>query len=77
MTVSLADVLIHIDETLSAEDRSDVEGLLRDVEGVVSVHNPEDRPHLTLVGYRPDVTDAGTLLQGIRAKGVHAQMVGL
>nr|WP_242482342.1 ATP-binding protein [Thiocystis violacea] len=62
---------------MTPEQRADVEGVLRGVEGVVSVHNPDDRPHLTIVGYRPDVTDTQALLQGVRAQGVHAELVGL
>ncbi|NEX19362.1 ATP-binding protein [Thiorhodococcus mannitoliphagus] len=77
MDISLADVLIHIDESLPQERREVVEGLLRSVEGVVSVHNPDDRPHLTIVEYRPDRTNAQTLLEGVRGQGVHAELVGL
>lgn len=77
MDISLADVLIHIDETLSAETRGEVEGRLRAFDGVVSVHNPDDRPHLTIVQYRPDKTDADTLLRSIHDQGLHAELVGL
>jgi hypothetical protein len=75
--IPLADVLIHIDEALPPEGRGQMETFLREVEGVVSVHNPDDRPHLTIVQYRPDTINAQTLLAGIRAKGVQAALVGL
>ena len=77
MAVSIADVLFHIDENLDKAKRSTVEDHLRQVEGVVSVHNPDDRPHLTLVGYRPDRTSSEVLLGQIQAQGVHAEMIGL
>ncbi|NEV63907.1 ATP-binding protein [Thiorhodococcus minor] len=77
MDISLADVLIHIDENLSPEQRAVVEQQLRGVEGVVSVHNPDDRPHLTIVEYRPDRTNAQALLEGVRGRGVTAELVGL
>jgi hypothetical protein len=76
-TVSLSDVLIHIDESLDAEQRGQVENRLRAVDGVISVHNPDDRPHLTIVEYRPDKTDARVLLDRVRGQGVHAELVGL
>ena len=69
--------MIHIDETLSTERRGEVEGLLRGVEGVVSVHNPNDRTHLAVVAYRPDMTNAQALLELVRGEGVHAELVGL
>ena len=77
MDISLADVMFHIDEALDKERRLEVETRLRDVDGVVSVRNPDDRPHLTIVGYRPDKTDAQALLGSLRAQGVHAEMIGL
>jgi hypothetical protein len=77
MDIPLSDVLIHIDENLSSARRADIEELLRSVDGVVSVHNPKDKPHLTLVEYRPDKVDSQGLLQTARTEGVHAQLVGL
>jgi hypothetical protein len=77
MDIPLVDIMIHMDESLAAEKRSSVEGLLRDIDGVVSVHNPDDKPHLTVVGYRPDKTSSEALLQCVRAEGIHAQIVGL
>jgi hypothetical protein len=77
MDISLADVLIHIDETLATEQRAEIEEHLRGLEGVVSVHNPADKPHLVLVEYRPDKTSSQDLLLNVRAMGVHAELVGL
>ena len=77
MDISLSDVLIHIDENLSSAQRADVEERLRSVDGVVSVHNPNDKPHLTLVEYRPDKVGSQALLQTAKAEGVHAQLIGL
>jgi hypothetical protein len=77
MDIHLADVVIHIDEGLSAARREEVEASLREIEGVVSVHNRDDRPHLTIVQYRPDLTNAQALLACVQAGEVHAKLVGL
>jgi hypothetical protein len=77
MDITLTDVMIHIDETLPAETRAEVESRLRAVDGVVSVKNPDNKPHLTIVEYRPDKTDAQVLLRGVREQGYHAELVGL
>jgi hypothetical protein len=77
MGIQLADLMIHIDEHLSTPQRETVETALRGIEGVVSVKNPDDRPHLTLVAYRPDQVRAEDLLARVKAEGVSAELVGL
>ncbi|MCG6941847.1 MAG: ATP-binding protein [Thiohalocapsa sp.] len=77
MSISLSDVLIHIDEALSAERRQAVEAKLRDLDGVVSVKIPDDRPHLTLVEYLHEKVDSRQLLSAVTGEGVHAELVGL
>jgi hypothetical protein len=69
--------LIHIDEALSAERRQAVEAKLRDLDGVVSVKIPDDRPHLTLVEYLHEKVDSRQLLSAVTGEGVHAELVGL
>jgi hypothetical protein len=77
MGIHLADLMIHIDEHLSSTQREAVETALRGIDGVISVKNPDDRPHLTLVAYRPDQTRAADLLARVKAEGVSAELVGL
>jgi hypothetical protein len=77
MSIALSDVLIHIDEELSAERRQAVEDRLRDLDGVVSVKIPDDRPHLTLVEYLQEKIDSQRLLRVVIGEGVHAELIGL
>ena len=77
MNVHLVDVTVHIDETLGSEERTRIDGSLRAIDGVVSVHNPDDKPHLAIVGYNPEKTDSATLLNAITAQGVRAELIGL
>jgi hypothetical protein len=77
MNISLSDVLIHIDEALDINRRQAVEARLREMDGVVSVKNPDNRPHLTLVEYVSEKIKAEGLLKVVRNQGVHAEMVGL
>lgn len=77
MDIQLADVTLHIDEALDAEQRGSVEDQLRALDGVVSVHNPDDRPHLTVVEYNPGKLNSSQLLQTVRANGFNAQMIGI
>jgi hypothetical protein len=77
MNISLSDVLIHIDEALELDRRQLLETRLREFDGVVSVKNPDDRPHLTLVEYVPDKVKAQELLTVVTNEGVRAELVGL
>ena len=58
MDIQLADVVVHIDQTLERGRRAEIEDQLRAIDGVVSVHNPDDRPHLAIVEYNPEKTSS-------------------
>jgi hypothetical protein len=77
MDIQLADVVVHIDQTLERERRTQIEEQVRAIDGVVSVHNPDDKPHLAIVEYNPDKTTSAEILSTITIQGVHAELVGL
>ena len=77
MDIQLADVVVHIDQTLERERRTEIEEHLRAIDGVVSVHNPDDRPHLAIIEYNPDRTSSAAILETVTVQGVHAELVGL
>jgi hypothetical protein len=77
MDTAVADVTIHIDENLELAKRGEVDSRLRAIDGVVSVHNSADRPHLTVVKYDPQKVRALGLLDSVKSLGVHAELIGL
>ena len=77
MDIQLADVTLHIDKNLSSEQRGTIEESLRALDGVVSIHNPDKTPHLTLVEYDPDVITSRKILERVTDQGAHAELVGL
>ena len=77
MDVQLADVTVHINETLDSVRRAGIESKLRAIDGVISVHNTDERPHLVLVEFVPEKTSASTILQSVRSENVNAALVGL
>ena len=77
MDIQLADVTVHIDQTLERDRRIEIEDSLRAVEGVVSVHNPDERPHLAIVEYNPAKTNSQAILSTITGHGVRAELIGL
>jgi hypothetical protein len=77
MDIQLADVVVHIDENLPKDQRAQIEVKLRAMDGIVSVHNPDDRPHLSVIEFNPDVSSSGAILEMVKGQGVHAELVGL
>jgi hypothetical protein len=75
--ITLTDVTLHIDKAVNATTRKQVENGLRGLKGVVSVHMPEDKPHLIVVEYNPDETSATHLLALVEELAGHAEMIGL
>ena len=75
--IKLADVTIHIDAETSSDTRNKVEAALRGLDDVVSVHMPEDKPHLIVVEYNPDNVSSSVLLGAVREMAGHAELIGL
>ena len=77
MDIQLVDVTIHVDETLPENQRTDLVDKVRERDGVVSVGNHADKPHLLVVEYNPDKVNSQELLSMVKKQGVHAELVGL
>ena len=77
MSTNIVDVVLHIDENLSPEQRETLEESLRALDGVVSVVNKDKTPHLTIVQYDPDEMDSRRILKRVTNQGAHAEIVGL
>lgn len=75
--ISIVDVTVHFDADLSANVRGDIENAIRALDGVVSVHMPEDKPHLAVVEYNPELVNSQTILELATKQDGHAELVGL
>ncbi|MCP5279785.1 MAG: hypothetical protein H6935_15735 [Thiobacillus sp.] len=76
MTDHIADVMVHVNESLDEATLRALEDEMFDNVGVVAVgHNPR-RPHLMLVAFDPEVAMPASFLQPLRGHGLHAQLVG-
>ena len=75
--MDIADILIHVHPTLSAEQRAKIEEALSGSKGVVSAHFSPAHPHELTVAYDPDASHAAQLLQVVREWDKAATMVGL
>ena len=75
--MDLADVTVHIDETLAQVGLDGIENALRRLDGVVSVGRRSDKRHLMVVKFNPDKLKAVDIVQCVRNEGVHAELIGL
>lgn len=75
--LNVSDIVIHISETL---DDSGIHGLQRQISesnGVYSACMHEKTRHLMVVDFDPMQVRPSHLVQAVRARGLHAVMVGL
>ena len=74
--MSIADVMIHINEPLNVEARSSLEETMRQIDGVVAPRFNPGKEQLLVVAFDPDKASAAALLEKARAAGYTAQLVG-
>jgi hypothetical protein len=77
MNIDLADVTLHVDETLDADGLTDLENAFRQRDGVVSVHVEQNRPHLFVLEYNPKLVHSKDLVKIPQFHGLHAELIGL
>lgn len=77
MDIQLADITLHIKEALDHAERDEMEVQLRGLNGVVSVHNPDSKPHLVVVEYNPERLKSSLILKTVTNGGLHAELIGL
>jgi len=73
----MADVTIHIDEAVAAEERVGIQDRLRSLDGVMAAASQDATPHLMVVEYNPDRIDSRKILDTVTASGVHAELIGM
>ena len=77
MSNNIADVIIHIDETLPLDELKALESDIHNLDGVVSACGRDDKVHLITVTYSPEHINSLEILNKVRNEGHHAELVGL
>jgi hypothetical protein len=75
--MQMADVTIHLDETIDHDRRMKIADVVRMLAGVTDVAHHDEKPHLMIVKYDPAKVSAHGLLDAVRGEGVHAELIGL
>jgi len=77
MSINIADVIVHIDETLPPDQLKTIEDHIYKIGGVVSACNRDHQPHLISVTYNSEQVKPHDILVQVESDGIHAELVGL
>ncbi len=77
MDIKMADVMVHIDEEITQNERQALRAKVLDQEGVMAAIIHDEQPHLMMVEYDPDAVSAKRILETVEKIGIHAELVGL
>jgi len=74
--MNYGDILIHIDETLDDDGIHILERELGSRSGVVSACVNDKARHLMLVDFDPYEVRPSSIVEAVRGRGLHAEMIG-
>ena len=75
--MGIGDIVIHIDEDLTDDSIHQLERQLAEDRGVYSSCMHQKTRHLMVVDFDPEEIRPSSIVQAIRGRGLHAQMLGL
>ncbi len=77
MSMTLADVLVHVDQTLDHARLASLTGVIAALHGVSKAEGHDAKPHLVIVTYDPAKVNSQQILAAVKGQGVSAELIGL
>ncbi len=77
MSDQMADILMHIDENTTHEAREKLRDELLNLEGVMAASYHDEKPHLMVLAYDPEVINSSAFIKVAQEQGLHTELVGL
>ena len=77
MSKTLADVLVHVDQTLSHDRLAALTKTIAAIKGVSTAEGHDAKPHLVIVTYDPAQVNSQDILGAVKAQGVSAELIGM
>jgi hypothetical protein len=71
-----AEVTLHIDEDTSHDERENFRDRLLGKDGVIAASCHDEKPHLMLIEYDPDIINSMEFVAEAKNKGLHAELIG-
>ena len=72
----MSDITIHIDESTSHDEREGLRDTILAMDGVMAAAYHDEKPHLMVIGYDPDVVDSAAFLKAVSNRGLHGELIG-
>ncbi len=76
MSINMADVTFHLDETLGHDQREVIRDELLARDGIMAAASQDKTPHLLIVEYDPDKIDPTSMLDIFKKQSIHAERLG-
>jgi len=77
MNTRMADVTLHINEETSHDERESLREALLITNGVMTAAYHDDKPHLMIIEYDPEIVASKSFVEAASMQGIHSQLVGL
>ncbi len=77
MSDAIADVTLHLDEDTTHDEREKIRDKLLALDGVVAAAYHDERPHLIVIGYDPEIINSIEFVKTAKNSGYHAELVGI
>jgi len=77
MSKTLADVLVHVDQTLGHDRLASLTKAIAAINGVSNAEGHDAKPHLVIVTYDSAQVSSQQILAAVKAQGVSAELIGL
>jgi hypothetical protein len=77
METNLAEVTLHIDEDTSHDEREKFRDVLLSMDGVMAAAYHDEKPHLIMIEYNPDVINSIEFVDAAKKQSLHAELIGL
>lgn len=74
--MDISDIMIHIGQALSADEKQSLEEKLRTIPGVIAPRFNPGRDHLLLVAFDPKQVRLSAMLDLVCSGGYRAQLIG-
>jgi predicted glycosyltransferase len=77
MSTKMTDVILHIDEETTHDEREKLRDYFLERNGVLTADFRDTTPHLMIVGFDPEGISATELLSSVQRQGYHAELVSM
>ena len=77
MSNYISDITLHFNEETNHEQREDLRDTFLEIDGVMAADCHDERPHLMVIAYDPELVTSHDFLSTMSNSGMHAQLLGL